>query len=72
MLSNDQVFDDSRPQGHRQITDAYLLALSVANEAQLVTFDSAIAATAAVVRGANERHILVVLERLATTQLGSE
>ena len=59
-LSDDQVFDDARLRGHRQITDAYLLALAVAIESQNVTFDAAIAAAAAVVQGANERHILVV------------
>ena len=54
------MFDDARLRGHRQITDAYLLALAVAIESQNVTFDAAIAAAAAVVQGANERHILVV------------
>jgi hypothetical protein len=29
-------------QGHRQLTDVYLLALSVANKGRLATFDSAI------------------------------
>lgn len=29
-------------QGHRQLTDVYLLALSVSNEGRLATFDSAI------------------------------
>ena len=59
-LIDEQVFDDSRLLGHRQITDAYLLALAVANEGQLVTFDSAIAATATVVRGATGEHVLVL------------
>ncbi len=59
-LIDDQVFDDSRLRGHRQITYSYLLALAVANEGRLVTFDSANAATAAVVRGANATHVLVL------------
>lgn len=46
--------------GHRQIADAYLLALAVANDGVLVTFDSAIAATTAVVRGAKPEHVLVL------------
>ena len=37
-------------QGHRQITDVYLLALSVANEGRLATFDATISLKA--VRGA--------------------
>jgi uncharacterized protein len=32
----------NRVQGHRQINDAYLLALAVANKGRLATFDSAI------------------------------
>ena len=59
-LIDEQVFDDSRLLGHQQITDAYLLSLAVANEGQLVTFDSAIAATAAVVRRANAVHVIVL------------
>ena len=59
-LINDQVLDDSRLRGPRQITDAYLLALAVANGGQLVTFDSAIVATVAVVRGANAAHVMVL------------
>ena len=59
-LIDEQVFDDSRLRGHRQITDAYLLALAVANEGQLVTFDSAIAATAAVVCGASAANVMVL------------
>lgn len=59
-LVNAETFDESRLMGHRQITDAYLLALAVANDGVLVTFDSAIAATAAVVRGAKPEHVLVL------------
>jgi uncharacterized protein len=35
-------FHWNRIQGHRQLTDVYLLALSVSNEGRLATFDSAI------------------------------
>jgi uncharacterized protein len=59
-LVNAETFDESRLMGHRQITDAYLLALAVANGGVLVTFDSAIAATRAVVRGAKPAHVLVL------------
>ena len=59
-LIDEQVFDDSRLRGHRQITDAYLLALAVANEGKLVTFDSAIAATTAVVRGAETANVMAL------------
>ena len=59
-LVNEETFDESRLMGHRQITDAYLLALAVANDGVLVTFDSAIAATIAVVRGARSEHVLVL------------
>lgn len=59
-LVNAETFDESRLMGHRQITDAYLLALAVANDGVLVTFDSAIAATRAVVRGAKAEHVVVL------------
>jgi uncharacterized protein len=59
-LVNAETFDETRLMGHRQITDAYLLALAVANDGMLVTFDSAIAATTAVVRGASSEHVLVL------------
>lgn len=45
-------------QGHRQIPDVYLLALSVANEGRLVTFDSAISLRA--VEGATVRNLEVL------------
>ena len=59
-LVSAESFDESRLMGHRQITDAYLLALAVANDGVLVTFDSAIAATSAVVCGATPAHVLVL------------
>jgi toxin-antitoxin system PIN domain toxin len=44
--------------GSRQVTDAYLLALSVHHDGCLVTFDHAIARR--VVPGAEERHLVVL------------
>jgi len=41
-LLDDARFDAGRIQGNRQITDVYLLALAVAHNGQLVTFDSRI------------------------------
>jgi hypothetical protein len=35
-------FQWNRVQGHRQLTDVYLLALAVANDGRLATFDSSI------------------------------
>lgn len=59
-LVNAETFDAGRLMGHRQITDVYLLALAVANDGMLVTFDSAIAATSAVVRGAAPSQVRVL------------
>ena len=42
----------------RQITDTYLLALSVRHGGRLVTFDSGIALSA--VKGAKPQHLLVL------------
>lgn len=53
------VLDWSRVLGHRQVTDAYLLALAVRHEGRFVTFDRRIAL--GVVPGARAEH-LVVLE----------
>jgi hypothetical protein len=53
------VLDWSRVLGHRQVTDAYLLALAVRHEGRFVTFDRRIALE--VVPGARAEH-LVVLE----------
>lgn len=44
--------------GHRQITDARLLALAVRNQGWLASFDRRLPVTA--VRGATERHIRLV------------
>jgi toxin-antitoxin system PIN domain toxin len=41
-LLDHEVFDHDRLLGHKQITDAYLLALAVSREACLATFDASI------------------------------
>jgi uncharacterized protein len=55
-LRDGERFDFSRLHGHRQITDAYLLALAVGRKGCLVTLDSAVPLTA--VRGAAQRHLV--------------
>lgn len=50
--------DRSRPHGHRQVTDAYLLALAVAHDGRLVTFDHALAPST--VHGATNAHLTVL------------
>lgn len=52
---NDERVDFSRIQGHKQITDLYLLALAVKNGGRLVTFDRAIALAS--VHDATARHL---------------
>jgi len=46
--------------GHRQITDAYLVALAVAHEGRFVTFDRGIAPAA--VPEAGRRHVVMQRE----------
>jgi uncharacterized protein len=50
-----KVVDRSRVHSPKQITDAYLLALAVANGGRFVTFDQSIALTA--VPGARTQHL---------------
>jgi toxin-antitoxin system PIN domain toxin len=50
--------DFSRLHGHRQITDAYLLALAVKHGGVLASFDAALPLSA--VRGASKRHLLAL------------
>lgn len=50
--------DTSRVHGPRQVTDAYLLALAVAHEGRLVTFDRAL--TLGAVPGATGEHLTVL------------
>jgi uncharacterized protein len=52
------AFDRSRLHSHRQITDAYLLALAVRHGGRLVTFDRSIPLSA--VAGAEARHLVVL------------
>lgn len=46
-------------QGHRQITDAYLLTLAIQNKRQLVTFDSGIGSLLATATE-RQKHLLVL------------
>ena len=57
-LLDEQVADRSRVHGPKQITDIYLLALSVRHRGRFVTFDGAIPLSA--VRGAASKHLLVI------------
>jgi hypothetical protein len=50
--------DRARLHGHRQISDAYLLALAVHRDGRLVTFDRSVPLS--VVCGAQGRHLLVL------------
>jgi toxin-antitoxin system PIN domain toxin len=57
-LLDETVVDFSRLHGHRQVTDAYLLALAVRRGGALASFDTAIPMTA--VRGAARKHLLSI------------
>lgn len=57
-LLDPSALDWSRVLGHRQITDAYLLALAVRHGGRLVSFDRRIATLA--VPGAGPEHLTVV------------
>lgn len=50
--------DFSRLHGHRQITDAYLLALAVRRGGTLASFDSGVPLSA--VRGAKKQHLMAL------------
>lgn len=52
------VLDWSRLLGHRQLTDAYLLALAVRNGGRFVTFDQRIALE--IVKGATAENLVVL------------
>jgi toxin-antitoxin system PIN domain toxin len=41
-IADESVFDHARLKGHRQITDAYLLAIATRKRGRLVTFDASI------------------------------
>lgn len=57
-MLDEAVVDFARLHGHRQITDAYLLALAVRHGGMLASFDAAVPLTA--VRGATRRHLLAL------------
>ncbi len=57
-LLDPHVADAGRIHGPRQVTDAYLLALTVANNGRFVTFDNGVPLSA--VRGADEQHLIVL------------
>lgn len=55
-LLDDTLVDFSRLHGHRQVTDAYLLALAVRQGGALASFDSGVPLSA--VRGAKPQHLV--------------
>ncbi len=57
-LSDPAIFDTRHLLGHRQITDAYLLALAVAHDSAVVTFDRRMPLRA--VRGAEVGHVVSI------------
>lgn len=57
-LLDEKVIDPLRILGPRQVTDAYLLALAVANKGCFVTFDRSVSLTA--VEGAKEKNLYVL------------
>lgn len=57
-LLDETLVDFSRLHGHRQVTDAYLLALAVHRAGAIGTFDTALPVTA--VRGASRKHVLAI------------
>jgi uncharacterized protein len=57
-LLDETRFDFSRLHGHRQIADAYLLALAVKRGGAFASFDLAVPLSA--VRGAQRRHLLQI------------
>jgi toxin-antitoxin system PIN domain toxin len=57
-ILDEKAFDVGRLHGHRQITDAYLLALAVRHRGGLATFDAAVPLSG--VRGATKRHLTLL------------
>lgn len=57
-LLDERVIRSSRLHGPRQVTDAYLVALAVARDGRLVTFDRSLALSA--VHGAADEHLTVL------------
>ena len=57
-MLDETLVDFSRLHGHRQVTDAYLLALAVRQGGAIASFDLALPLTA--VRGANRKHLMAI------------
>ncbi|MGV0742997.1 TA system VapC family ribonuclease toxin [Mycolicibacterium sp. XJ870] len=57
-LVDDELIDHSRLHGHRQVTDAYLLALATANGGRFATLDQSIPIDA--VRNASAANLAVI------------
>jgi len=57
-LLDEQLIDRSHLVSHRQVTDAYLLALATRHNGRFVTFDRSI--TLSTVRGAQEQNLTVL------------
>ena len=57
-LLDDSAIDRRHLLGHRQLTDAYLLALAVAHDARLVTLDKSV--PVATVRQAGDSSLLII------------
>lgn len=55
---DETLVDFSRLHGHRQVTDAYLLALAVRHGGAIASFDTALPVSA--VRGAGRKHLLAI------------
>jgi toxin-antitoxin system PIN domain toxin len=57
-MLDETLVDFSRLHGHRQVTDAYLLALAVRRGGVIASFDTALPVTS--VRGASRKHLVEV------------
>jgi uncharacterized protein len=57
-LLDPRIADSRRMHGPKQVTDLYLLALSVANEGRLATFDETIPLSA--IRGATRKNLAII------------
>jgi uncharacterized protein len=57
-ILDDAMIDTSRVHGPKQLADVYLLALAVAHDGKLLTFDRAIPLDA--VAGAQKKHLVVI------------
>ena len=57
-ITDTAIFDHRHVQGHRQLTDVYLLALAVRNGGRLVTFDRRLSIES--VRGAKPENLVIL------------